>query len=243
VLELDAITVAYGKTTAVEGISMRVDAGEAVSLVGPNGAGKTTILSAVAGLLRPRSGSIRFEGAEINGRSPESLFRSGLALVPEGRQIFGSLTVGENLRLATAGMRRAAAVAALERELDRFPVLRERTSSPAGTLSGGQQQQLAVARALLSNPRLLLLDEPSLGLAPLIVDSIFATLSELRAGGVTVLLVEQNAVRAVEFADRSYVIGAGRMVLSGTRDELRTREKLTESYLGSAAALTGDVGP
>lgn len=242
-LELDAITVAYGKTTAVEGISMRVDAGEAVSLVGPNGAGKTTILSAVAGLLRPRSGSIRFEGAEINGRSPESLFRSGLALVPEGRQIFGSLTVGENLRLATAGMRRAAAVAALERELDRFPVLRERTSSPAGTLSGGQQQQLAVARALLSNPRLLLLDEPSLGLAPLIVDSIFATLSELRAGGVTVLLVEQNAVRAVEFADRSYVIGAGRMVLSGTRDELRTREKLTESYLGSAAALTGDVGP
>ncbi|MGV1049938.1 MAG: ABC transporter ATP-binding protein [Solirubrobacterales bacterium] len=236
-LELDGVTIGYGKTTAVEALSLQVGAGEAVSLVGPNGAGKTTTLSAVAGLLRPRAGAIRFEGREINGEPPELLVRSGLALVPEGRQVFATLTVGENLRLPLAGRPKGEGAEALERELARFPALAERLDSPAGGLSGGQQQQLAIARALLCGPRLLLLDEPSLGLAPKLVDAVFATLAELKGEGVTVLLVEQNAVRAVEFADRSYVINAGRLVASGSRAEMRGREKLAESYLGSATAM------
>jgi branched-chain amino acid transport system ATP-binding protein len=236
-LELDEVTIAHGKTVAVDRLSMTVREGEAVSLVGPNGAGKTTTLSAVAGLLRPRAGVIRFEGEVINGRSPERLFKAGLSLVPEGRQIFASLTVAENLRLPAVGMDRAKAADALERELNRFPVLRERFASPAGGLSGGQQQQLAIARALLSGPRLLLLDEPSLGLAPIIVDKVFETLRQLRTEGVTVLLVEQNAIRAVEFADRSYLINAGRLVNSGTREEMRGREALEESYFGTVAAV------
>ena len=236
-LELDGVTIGYGKTVAVEGLSLDVRQGEAVSLVGPNGAGKTTTLSAIAGLLKPRAGSIRFEGEEIAGRAPERLVRSGIALVPEGRQVFATLTVGENLRLPTAGRPRAEAAAMIERELDRFPALAERLESPAGGLSGGQQQQLAIARALLCEPRLLLLDEPSLGLAPKLVDSVFATLAELRAEGATVLLVEQNAVRAVEFADRSFVINAGRLVLSGSREQMRGKEQLAASYLGSATAM------
>jgi branched-chain amino acid transport system ATP-binding protein len=237
VLELDAVTIGYGKTTAVESLSLQVAEGEAVSLVGPNGAGKTTTLSAIAGLLRPRAGAIRFEGREIGGEPPERLVRSGLALVPEGRQVFATLTVGENLRLPLAGRSKAEAGPALERELTRFPALAERLDDPAGGLSGGQQQQLAIARALLCGPRLLLLDEPSLGLAPKLVDAVFETLTELKSEGVTVLLVEQNAVRAVEFADRSYVINAGRLVLSGTRDEMGEKEKLAASYLGSATAM------
>ncbi|MBS1676996.1 MAG: ATP-binding cassette domain-containing protein [Actinobacteria bacterium] len=236
-LELDGITIGYGKTTAVENLTLRVEQGEAVSLVGPNGAGKTTTLSAVAGLLRPRSGAIRFEGREIAGEPPERLVRSGLALVPEGRQIFATLTVGENLRLPLAGTPKAEAATALARQLDRFPALAGRLDDPAGGLSGGQQQQLAIARALLCSPRLLLLDEPSLGLAPLLVDAVFQTLAELRDEGVTVLLVEQNAVRAVEFADRSYVINAGRLVLSGSREEIGHRETLAASYLGSTTAI------
>ena len=242
-LELENVTLGYGKTTAVAGLSLSVAAGEAVSLVGPNGAGKTTTLAAIAGALRPRAGAIRFEGREINGEPPERLVKSGLALVPEGRQVFATLTVGENLRLPTVGMAKAEAAAALERELTRFPALADRLEDPAGGLSGGQQQQLAIARALLCQPRLLLLDEPSLGLAPLLVDAVFETLGELRAEGVTVLLVEQNAVRAVEFADRSYVINAGRLVLSGSREEMREKEKLAASYLGSAAAMVEGEGP
>jgi branched-chain amino acid transport system ATP-binding protein len=237
VLELDEVTIGYGKTTAVENLSLKVAEGEAVSLVGPNGAGKTTTLSAIAGLLRPRSGAIRFEGREISGQAPERLVRGGLALVPEGRQIFATLTVGENLGLPLALRPKAEGAAALARELERFPALAERLDSPAGGLSGGQQQQLAIARALLCAPRLLLLDEPSLGLAPLIVDAVFELLASLKDEGVTVLLVEQNAVRAVEFADRSYVISAGRLVLSGRREELGEKEKLAASYLGSPTAM------
>jgi branched-chain amino acid transport system ATP-binding protein len=237
VLELDGVTIGYGKTTAVEDLSLQVAEGEAVSLVGPNGAGKTTTLSAISGLLRPRNGAIRFEGRDIAGQAPERLVRSGLALVPEGRQIFATLTVGENLRLPLAGRPKAEVAGALERELERFPALAERLEDPAGGLSGGQQQQLAIARSLLCGPRLLLLDEPSLGLAPLLVDAVFETLAGLRAEGVTVLLVEQNAVRAVEFADRSYVINAGRLVLSGNRAEMAEKEKLAASYLGSAVAM------
>ena len=242
-LELDAVTIGYGKTTAVSDLTLTVEQGEAVSLVGPNGAGKTTTLSAIAGLLRPRSGSIRFEGRDIAGEPPERLVRSGLALVPEGRQIFSTLTVGENLRLPLAGTPKAEAAALLKAEMERFPALSGRLDDPAGGLSGGQQQQLAIARALLCRPRLLLLDEPSLGLAPLLVDAVFETLGKLRDEGVTVLLVEQNAVRAVEFADRSYVINAGRLVLSGSREEIGTRETLASSYLGAAPIPEADGGP
>jgi branched-chain amino acid transport system ATP-binding protein len=236
VLELDHVTIAYGRTPVVVDLSLRVAPGEVVSLVGPNGAGKTTTLSAVLGMRRVTAGSVRFEGEDVTGTPPEVLVRRGVALVPEGRQIFTTLTVRENLRLATADLDRSAAAEALERELGRFPILRERLEDPAGGLSGGQQQQLAIARALLCRPRLLLLDEPSLGLAPKIVDDVFATLQTLREAGVTILLVEQNALRAVRFADRAYVLNAGRIVLQGTGAELADTDTLTTSYLGVAPA-------
>jgi branched-chain amino acid transport system ATP-binding protein len=235
-LALDAVTLAYGKTTVVESLSLEVAEGEAVSLVGPNGAGKTTTLSAISGLIAPAKGTIRFRDEVINGVAPERLVRQGIAMVPEGRQIFATLTVLENLRLPTAGLDRSEADALIEAELKRFPFLRERLSSPAGGLSGGQQQQLAIARSLLCRPQLLLLDEPSLGLAPKLVDLVFETLGDLRTEGVTILLVEQNAVRAAQFADRTYVLSAGRLVLSGTREELRDTELLTSSYLGARRA-------
>ncbi|MCW2996448.1 MAG: high affinity branched chain amino acid transporter, binding component, partial [Conexibacter sp.] len=234
VLELENVTISYGRTPAVTDLSLSVAPGEAVSLVGPNGAGKTTTLSAIIGMRRITAGTVRFEGEAITGTPPEVLVRRGMALVPEGRQIFATLTVRENLRLATADLSRAAAGDALDRELERFPVLRDRLEHPAGGLSGGQQQQLAIARALLCRPRLLLLDEPSLGLAPKIVDDVFATLQSLREDGVTILLVEQNAMRAVRFADRAYVLVAGRIVLQGTGAELADTERLTDSYLGVA---------
>jgi branched-chain amino acid transport system ATP-binding protein len=239
VLELDHVVLGYGKTAVVHDLSLSVDDGEVVGLVGPNGAGKTTTLSAIVGLVRPMRGSIRYGGREINGTATERLVREGIALVPEGRQIFATLTVAENLRLPTAGMDSSEAAAAIERELKRFPFLRDRLDHPAGGLSGGQQQQLSIARALLCRPKLLLLDEPSLGLAPKLVDLVFETLADLRAEGVTMLLVEQNAVRAAEFADRTYVLSAGNLVLSGTRDELRDTEALTASYLGARVATGG----
>jgi branched-chain amino acid transport system ATP-binding protein len=244
VLRLDRVTLAYGRTRVVFDLSLEVGDGEAVSLVGPNGAGKTTTLSAIVGLERPAAGTITFQGREINRVPTERLVREGIALVPEGRGIFSTLTVAENLRLPTAMMDRAQAAEAIERELVRFPFLRERLGHPAGGLSGGQQQQLAIARALLCRPKLLLLDEPSLGLAPKLVDVVFETLEALRTEGVTILLVEQNAIRAAQFADRTYVLSAGRLVLSGTRDDLRDTELLTASYLGArtpAADASGDT--
>lgn len=242
-LEIDEITVAYGQTQVLSGLSLSVGAGEAVSLVGPNGAGKTSTLGATVGLVRVTAGDIRFEGRSITGTPPEVLVREGIALVPERRQIFATLTVRENLRLSTADVGRSEAEALLERELVRFPALQSRLEDPAGGLSGGQQQQLAISRALMCRPRLLLLDEPSLGLAPKIVDDVFATLEELRRDGVTILLVEQNAMRAVRFADRAYVLNAGRIVLDGTREELDDAERLTESYLGSARPTTDRQDP
>jgi branched-chain amino acid transport system ATP-binding protein len=232
-LRVDDLRVTYGRVPALHGISLHVDAGETVALVGPNGAGKTTTLAAVFGLVEIEHGSIEFEGASLIGARPEQILRKGLALVPEGRHIFGSLTVAENLELGTTARRdRRAAAEDLERMLERFPVLRTYYRTTAGTLSGGEQQQLAIARALLSRPRLLLLDEPSLGLAPVIIDVLFDSLEELRREGVTILLVEQAAARAVEFADRSYILRTGRVAHSGSRDELLRMEDFESAYLG-----------
>src|SRR5213592_5028663 len=191
-LTIDELRVQYGRVPALHGVSLHVERGEVVALVGPNGAGKTTTLAAIFGLVAPAAGSIEFEGRSLVGSTPEQILRRGLALVPEGRHIFGTLTVAENLLLGSTARRdRPAAAADLEKMLELFPVLKSYYSSPAGTLSGGEQQQLATARALLSRPRLLLLDEPSLGLAPVVIDVVFDALAELRDDGVTILLVEQ----------------------------------------------------
>ena len=232
-LTIDDLRVNYGRVPALHGISLHVEAGEAVAMVGPNGAGKTTTLSAIFGLVPPAGGTITFEGESLVGVSPEQILRRGLALVPEGRHIFGTLTVAENLQLGTTARRdRSSAEADLATTLDRFPMLKSYYSSSAGNLSGGEQQQLAIARALLSRPRLLLLDEPSLGLAPVVIDIVFDALEELRSEGVTILLVEQNAARAVEFADRAYILRTGRVAHSGTRDEILQMENFETAYLG-----------
>jgi branched-chain amino acid transport system ATP-binding protein len=232
-LQIDELRVNYGRVPALHGISLQVDEGEAVAMVGPNGAGKTTTLSAIFGLVAPAGGTILFEGESLVGASPEKILRRGLALVPEGRHIFGTLTVSENLQLGTTAIKdRDAAAGDLENVLGRFPALKSYYGRTAGTLSGGEQQQLAIARALLSRPRLLLLDEPSLGLAPVVIDVVFDALEELRKEGVTILLVEQNAARAVEFADRAYILRTGRVAHSGTRDEILRMEDFETAYLG-----------
>ena len=232
-LTIDDLRVNYGRVPALHGVSLRVEQGEVVALVGPNGAGKTTTLSAIFGLVAPVGGSIEFEGQSLVGSTPEQILRRGLALVPEGRHIFGTLTVAENLLLgSTARTDRQETAADLEKMLELFPVLKSYYSSTAATLSGGEQQQLAIARALLSRPRLLLLDEPSLGLAPVVIDTVFDVLEELREEGVTMLLVEQAAARAVEFADRAYILRTGRVAYSGTRDQILRMENFETAYLG-----------
>jgi branched-chain amino acid transport system ATP-binding protein len=232
-LELDAVSVWYGHICALQQLHLSVAQGEIVGLVGPNGAGKSSTLRAIAGVAPIRSGHVRLRGEDITGRSPEHIVRQGVALVPEGREIFGTLTVGENLLLGTTPLSdRAAAQAAIERELERFPILRTYFGKNAGQLSGGEQQQLAIARALVSNPRLLLLDEPSLGLAPLVIDLVYEVLAGLREDGVTILLVEQHANRTVELADRSYVLRTGMVSLEGTREELVATADLATAYMG-----------
>jgi branched-chain amino acid transport system ATP-binding protein len=234
VLTITDLSARYGRVTALRSVSVSVGQGEIVAIVGPNGAGKSTTLAAITGIVRPSGGSIELEGRSLLGLPPERIVRLGIALVPEGRQIFSSLSVAENLELGTTPRRdRAAAREDLERELDRFPVLRTYYRTSAAKLSGGEQQQLAIARALLSRPKLLLLDEPSLGLAPIMIDRVFETLEQLRASGVTVLLVEQNATRAVALADRSYVLRTGRVGLSGTREELLRTADFAAAYLGA----------
>jgi branched-chain amino acid transport system ATP-binding protein len=231
-LEISDLSVRYGRAPAVQELNLEVGEGEIVGLVGPNGAGKSTTLAAIVGLVSPAAGRITFRGAPIRGLATEEIARRGIALVVEGRHIFATLTVGENLALGkTANPDRAGADAALGRVLESFPVLRSTFRLPAGTLSGGEQQQLAIARALVAEPRLLLLDEPSLGLAPVLVDQLFETIAEIRRGGATVLLVEQNVRRTVELADRTYIVRSGQVVLSGSRDELAAAE-LDAAYLG-----------
>lgn len=233
-LRLTDVSVHYGRIAAVQGLSLEVNEGELVGLVGHNGAGKSTTLWTITGVVRPSAGSITFEGRSIVGLSPDVILRLGIALVPENRRIFGRLTVGENLRIATSARRdRKAAEADIAAVCDRFPVLREYWSRSGAKLSGGEQQQLAIARALLSRPKLLLLDEPTLGLAPLIVDRVFEILQQLKEEGVTILLVEQNAARTIEVADRTYVMrSGGRIEFHGTAEELARIGDFETAYIG-----------
>ena len=235
-LAVDGLVVKYGGIEALHGVSLRVDAGEIVGVLGPNGAGKSSALNGIIGLVRPARGHVAFEGGDITGRDTESIVRRGLALVPERRRLFGRLSVRDNLTLGAASRRdKAAARQDLARVMDLFPVLRERLEQQAGLLSGGEAQQLAIARAMMSGPRLLLLDEPSLGLAPLLVDKVFELVQTLRDEGLTILIVEQNAFQVLEFADRAYVLRNGAIVDEGTGRELLEREDLHAQYLGTSA--------
>ena len=233
ILLVSDLSGGYGELKAIREIDLSVHNGEVVALLGPNGAGKTTILRAILGFLHVTAGDILFDGRSILGMAPERVARSGIALVPEGRRILGSLTVAENLRLGAAARRSKEGLEAdLESVLDRFPVLRRYYRGNAGTLSGGEQQQLAVARALMARPRLLLLDEPSLGLAPVLTATVFGILRDLKAEGVTMLIVEQNAELALDLADRGYVLRTGRIVGHGASGRLRADRDLADAYLG-----------
>ena len=232
-LELNGVHARYGAITALRGVSINVSQGELVALLGVNGAGKSTTLGCIAGVLRPWQGGIAFEGGSIVGKSPEQIARLGISLVPEGRDIFPSLTVEENLRLgAFTRSERTEYRRNLDEVYDLFPVLRERLQQPGGTLSGGEQQQLAIARALMSSPRLLMLDEPSLGLAPTLVDQIFELIARLHQRGVTILLVEQNVDRTLEIVDRAYLMNTGLIESQGTAQQLRSRADIESIYMG-----------
>ncbi|MFN2464650.1 MAG: ABC transporter ATP-binding protein [Candidatus Dormibacteria bacterium] len=232
-LEVDHLAVAYGAIQAVRDVSLRVDEGELVALIGANGAGKTTTLGSLSGVLKARAGTITFDGRDVRRMQPRQIVAAGLVQVPEGREIFARMTVGENLALGSWHRRDRAAVSKETAELlGRFPILGSRRDQPAGLLSGGEQQMLAIARGLLAAPRLLLLDEPSLGLAPQLVDEVFAIVSELKASGRTILLVEQNALRALRAADRAYVIAEGETSLTGTGKQLLDDPGVRTAYLG-----------
>jgi branched-chain amino acid transport system ATP-binding protein len=232
-LTLQDVRVFYGAIQAVKGISLDVRERELVTIVGANGAGKTTTLRTISGIYRPKTGSITFEGRNLAALPSHEIVALGISQAPEGRQIFGSLSVRDNLML---GATRRADRASIGQELDYlvslFPVLGERMNQSGGTLSGGEQQMLAIARALMAKPRLLLLDEPSLGLAPMLVNRIFAVISRLKETGVTILLVEQNARKALEIADRAYVMETGRMILEGDARELAANPEIEKAYLG-----------
>jgi branched-chain amino acid transport system ATP-binding protein len=242
-LAVSDLAVAFGAATVLDGVSLEVGSGEVVAVIGANGAGKTTLLRAIAGVLPPVRGRIRLDGEDLAGRPAHAVARRGVVLVPEGRGIFGDQSVRDNLllgALARRGARDRAAVAAdVERALGRFPALRPRLDAPAGGLSGGQQQMLALARGLMARPRYLLLDEPSLGLAPMLVREIFAAVAALPREGVGVLLVEQMAAQALALADRGYVLERGRVVLAGTGRALAEDPAVTEAYLGRARRPPG----
>lgn len=232
-LNIRDLEVHYGSIAALRGVSLEVQAGEIVGVIGPNGAGKSTLLNAVAGSVKATEGAIEFEGESTLGRAPESIVRLGVSLVPEGRHIFTRLTVAENLQLgATFRRDRSAVNVDMASTLDLFPVLKQYFRSHAGKLSGGEQQMLAIARALLARPRLLMLDEPSLGLAPIVVGRVFETMEQLRQRGVTILLVEQNAARTIELADRVYVLRSGRVEFSGIREDFGDERLRDQVFLG-----------
>ncbi|MGL4560182.1 MAG: ABC transporter ATP-binding protein [Afipia sp.] len=230
-LSVENAHIAYGKVEAVRGVTLDVNADEIVTIVGANGAGKTTLLNAIMGIL-PLSGSVVFSGQQIARHDIEDRVAAGLCIVPEHRELFGTMTVEENLQLGGFRVARAKAASEQERVFALFPRLKERRTQLAGTLSGGEQQMLAMGRALMSQPRLLMLDEPSLGLAPLIVADIFRTIGELRQAGVSVLLVEQNARAALEIADRAYVMELGEFIMSGSAKEISGDQRVVASYLG-----------
>jgi branched-chain amino acid transport system ATP-binding protein len=233
ILEVDDLAVHYGGIQALRGLSLRVPEGQVVALIGANGAGKTTTLRAISKMVRPSGGSVRFRGEDVTRRESHQLVARGMAHAPEGRGIFLNLTVKENLALGAYLRRDGAAIAEdLEKQLALFPILAERRSQVSGTLSGGEQQMLAVARALMSRPKLLLLDEPSLGLAPQVVERIFSVLREVNASGVALLLVEQNAHKALQLAHRAYVLETGNIVMEGTGKELLAAPEVRRAYLG-----------
>jgi len=235
-LELSGLQVAYGPAPALWGVSLTLAAGELLSIVGPNGAGKTTLINAIAGVLRARAGKIVFEGQDITALPPHRFIAAGIALVPEGRRLFTGMTVRENLELGSyLKVARARRPASLDAVLDLFPALREKLPALAGELSGGQQQMVAIGRALMARPRLLLLDEPSLGLSPLIVHEMFSAIRRINAEGTTVLLVEQNVTLAMRMASRAYVLEEGRIVAEGAPDELLARPEIQRAYLGVGA--------
>ena len=236
ILRVRDLVVSYGPVSALRGVSLHVGRGEVVALLGANGAGKSTILRTISGLMLPKSGEIRFLGERIDGIPSARIVRLGLAHSPEGRRLFGSLTVAENLRLgASTRSDRSGIEADRERLCALFPVLKERARQPAATLSGGEQQMVALARALVARPKLLLLDEPSLGIAPIIMQQIFASLAELKSLGVTMLLVEQNMSMALDLADRAYVMRTGKVSLEGDARELKTNyEEVAAAYLGAS---------
>lgn len=231
-LKVSDINVYYGNIHAIKDISFEVSKGEIVSLIGANGAGKSTILKTVSGLLRTKTGSITFLDGDIRTAVPNHIVKLGLAHVPEGRRIFLQMTVQENLEMGAYTQKPTALSADLENVYERFPRLKERRKQVAGTLSGGEQQMLAMGRALMSHPTLLMLDEPSMGLAPILVEQIFDIIQELHRAGTTILLVEQNAQMALSIADRVYVLETGRIVMSGTAKEMREDERVQKAYLG-----------
>jgi branched-chain amino acid transport system ATP-binding protein len=234
-LEINNLEVSYGAVRALKGVSLEVRQGEVVALLGANGAGKSTTLRAISGLVRPKAGSISFLGQTLNRQSPSRIVAMGIGHCPEGRRVFTGMTVYDNLLLGASQRGDGEIQADLERMYALFPILSERRKQVAGTLSGGEQQMLALARALMSRPKMLLLDEPSLGLAPLIVQSIFSTLEELKQSGTTLLLVEQNVRLALQLADRAYVLRTGQVTLEGNARELQNDERVTRAYLGGAA--------
>jgi branched-chain amino acid transport system ATP-binding protein len=232
-LEVKDLNVFYGAIHALHGVDFEVKKGEIVSLIGANGAGKTTTLHTLSALLKPRSGTIRFLGNDITGQPAERIVKSGLIQVPEGRRVFANLSVRDNLGLGAFTRSDSAGIAAdLEKVFERFPRLKERSKQIAGTLSGGEQQMLAIGRALMARPQLLLLDEPSMGLAPLLVREIFAIIGEINRDGTTILLVEQNAHMALSISHRAYVLETGKFVLSGPSKELAASPEVRKAYLG-----------
>jgi branched-chain amino acid transport system ATP-binding protein len=232
-LSLENIHVAYGNILALKGISLKIDEGELVTLLGSNGAGKSTCLKTISGLLHPQQGAITYNNQNISRLSPFEIVKRGISQSPEGRHVFARLTVGENLKMGAIQRKDTASIATDQGYVfSLFTVLKERINQSAGTLSGGEQQMLAIGRALMSRPRLLLLDEPSLGLSPIMVERIFSVIQKVRQEGGTVLLVEQNARQALEIADRGYVLETGKIILEGSAQELRTNQGIEKAYLG-----------
>jgi len=239
-LKVSNLEAGYGRIRVLKGVSLEIHSGEIVTLIGANGAGKSTLMKTVSGVLPPSAGSIEYDGVRIEKKSPAARVKLGLVLVPEGRQILRRMTVQENLLMGAYPRRDLSAVKEeIEDLLCRFPVLRERRQLPADVLSGGEQQILAIGRALLARPRLLMLDEPSLGLSPLLVKEIFGIISRLHESGITILLVEQNALKALQVSDRGYVMETGRIVISGGSDELLHSETLRDAYLGAEERRSG----